>query len=163
MKTLEPIVNLCKRRGFIFPTAEIYGGLGGFYDLGPLGVQLKRNIENLWWKLFVEQRPDVVGIESSIIGPEAVFQASGHLENFNDPLVECKVCHERLRADKEEDIKAHAHQNFTEVRQFNTMFRTQVGPVEDSAAVAYLRPETAQGMFTNFSAILETSRLQLPL
>ena len=162
MKTIEPIINLAKRRGFIFPSAEIYGGLGGFYDLGPLGVQLKRNIEAEWWKLFVSQRSDVFGMETSIIGPEAVFKASGHLENFTDPLVECKVCHERLRADKAADIKDHPHQDFTEVKRFNAMFKTFVGPVEDEATVAYLRPETAQGMFTNFNTIVDTMRARVP-
>jgi glycyl-tRNA synthetase len=143
MKNIEAIVNLAKRKGFVFPSAEIYGGLGGFYDYGPLGVQLKRNIEAAWWKAFVEERTDVFGLESSIIGAEAVFKASGHLENFNDPLVECKTCHERLRADKEDEIKAHPHKDFTEVRQFNTMFKTFVGAIEDASTVAYLRPETA--------------------
>ena len=162
MRTIDKIVNLAKRRGFIFPTADIYGGLGGFYDYGPLGVQLKRNIESTWWKAFVEERSDVIGLETAIIGPQAVFQASGHLENFTDPLVECKTCHERLRADKEDEIKAHPHQNFTEVRQFNTMLKTFVGPVEGEAATAYLRPETAQGMFTNFAQVVETMRSRLP-
>jgi glycyl-tRNA synthetase len=162
MKNIEAIVNLAKRKGFVFPSAEIYGGLGGFYDYGPLGVQLKRNIEAAWWKAFVEERTDVFGLESSIIGAEAVFKASGHLENFNDPLVECKTCHERLRADKEDEIKAHPHKDFTEVRQFNTMFKTFVGAIEDASTVAYLRPETAQGMFTNFANIVESMRAKVP-
>jgi glycyl-tRNA synthetase len=159
---MEQIVSLAKRRGFVYPSSELYGGLGGFYDFGPLGVQLKRNIEQLWWKVFVEEREDVVGLESAIIAPPKVFEASGHLEHFTDPLVECKVCHERFREDHEEEIKEHPHQDFTEARQFNTMFKTFAGPVEEESNVAYLRPETAQGMFMNFSNILSGMRLHLP-
>ncbi len=160
---MEQIVNLCKRRGFVFPSAEIYSGLGGFYDYGPLGVLLKKNIEQLWWKTFVQERDDIMGIESTIVTKFDVLKASGHLENFTDPLVECKVCHERFRADHEEDIKAHRHQGkFTESRPFHTMFKTFVGVVEEDAATAFLRPENAQGMFTNFQNIVDTMRPKLP-
>ncbi|MFA6511564.1 MAG: glycine--tRNA ligase [Patescibacteria group bacterium] len=159
---MEAIVSLAKRRGFVHPSAELYGGLGGFYDFGPLGVQLKRNLEALWWKVFVEERDDVYGIESSIIAPPAVFAASGHLAHFTDPMVECKVCNERIRADKEDDIKEHKHQDFTEVKQFNTMFKTFAGPVEEDANVAYLRPETAQGMFTNYMNVMDSMRAKVP-
>lgn len=161
--TMEAIVNLAKRRGFVFPSQELYGGLGGFYDFGPLGVQLKRNIEALWWKAFVQERGDVVGIESAIIGRSELWRASGHLDHFTDPLVECKVCHERFRADKPEELAAHPHQGqFTEPRAFQQMFKTFVGLTESDENVAYLRPETAQGMFTNFENVLSTMRLRLP-
>lgn len=160
---MERLVSLAKRRGFVFPSSEIYGGIGGFYDFGPLGVELKRKIEALWWKVFVQERDDVVGLESSIIMNPKVWEASGHLASFTDPLVECKVCHERFRADHEDDIKAHKHQGeFTEARPFHIMFKTHVGPVEDTSTVAYLRPETAQGMFTNFSNILTSTRARVP-
>ncbi|MFA5775183.1 MAG: glycine--tRNA ligase [Ilumatobacteraceae bacterium] len=161
--TMEAIVNLAKRRGFVFPSQELYGGLGGFYDFGPLGVQLKRNIEAMWWKTFVQERGDVVGIESAIIGRSELWRASGHLEYFTDPLVECKVCHERFRADKPEELAAHPHQGqFTDPRAFQQMFKTFVGLTEAEENTAYLRPETAQGMFTNFENIVSTMRMRLP-
>lgn len=157
------LVSLCKRRGFVFPSSELYGGIGGFYDYGPLGVELKRNIEHTWWQAFVHERDDVIGIESSILMHPKVWEASGHLEHFSDPLVECKVCHERFRADQQDEITSHKHQGkFTESRLFHTMFKTFVGPVEDEASVAYLRPETAQGMFTNFATIVDIGRVKLP-
>lgn len=159
---METIVTLAKRRGFVFSSSEIYGGLGGFYDYGPLGVALKRNIQNLWWKVFVEERDDVVGMESSVIMNPKVWEASGHLASFTDPLVECKVCHMRFRADLKDDIAAHEHRSFTEPRPFHIMFKTFVGPVEDNASVAYLRPETAQGMFTNFQNVLVATRARVP-
>lgn len=159
---MEPLVSLAKRRGFVYPSAELYGGIGGFYDFGPLGVQLKRNIEALWWKVFVEERDDVYGLASAIIAPPSVWKASGHLEHFTDPMVECKVCHERLRADEEQGIAEHAHDDFTEVKRFNTMFKTHVGPVEGEGSDAYLRPETAQGMFTNFMNVIESTRAKVP-
>jgi glycyl-tRNA synthetase len=160
---MEAIVNLAKRRGFVFPSQELYGGLGGFYDFGPLGTELKRNIEAMWWKTFVQERPDVVGIESAIIGRQELWRASGHLEHFTDPMVECKVCHERFRADKPEELTSHQHQGqFTDPRAFQQMFKTYVGLSESEENTAYLRPETAQGMFTNFENILSTMRLRLP-
>lgn len=161
--SLEPIVNLAKRRGFVYQSAELYGGLGGFYDYGPLGVLLKRNIEAAWWKAFVQERPDVYGIESTTVTHADVLKASGHIENFTDPLIECKVCHERLRADKPDEIAAHPHQGkFTEPRLFHAMFKTFVGAVENDASIAYLRPETAQGMFTNFLNVADTMRVKAP-
>lgn len=161
--SMEQIVNLAKRRGFVFSSAELYGGLGGFYDYGPLGALLKRNIETAWWKSFVQGRGDILGVESTIVTHPDILKASGHIENFTDPLVECKVCHERFRADHAEELKAHKHQGqFTEPRAFHTMFQTHVGAVEDDAATAYLRPENAQGMFTNFLNILDTSRIRVP-
>lgn len=161
--SMEDIVNLAKRRGFVFPSQELYGGLGGFYDFGPLGAALKWNIETVWWKAFVQERGDVFGIESSIIGRSELWRASGHLKHFTDPLIECKVCHERFRADKPEDYADHPHQGqFTEPKQFRQMFKTFVGVAETDENVAYLRPETAQGMFTNFENILTTARARLP-
>jgi glycyl-tRNA synthetase len=160
---MEKLISLAKQRGFVYPSSEVYGGIGGFYDYGPLGVQLKRNIERHWWKRFVESRPDMVGVESSIIMNPKVWEASGHLASFTDPLVECKVCHERFRADHLDTIQAHKHQGqFTDPREFQLMFKTFVGPVEDASNVAYLRPETAQGMFTNFSNVLTSSRQRVP-
>lgn len=161
--TMDQIVNLAKRRGFVWPSAELYGGLGGFYDYGPLGAQLKRNIESAWWRTFVQERGDVLGLESTIVTHADILKASGHVENFTDPLVECKVCHERFRADHADDLKNHKHQgSFTEPRAFHAMFQTQVGVVADDAGTAYLRPENAQGMFTNFLNVLDTMRIRLP-
>lgn len=159
---MDRIVNLAKRRGLVFPAAEIYGSPGAIYDFGPLGVLLKNNIRAEWWRRFVQEREDILGIESAIITRREVLQASGHEQSFNDPLVECRICHQRFRAD--EEIPAaddHAH-DLTEPRQFNLMFRTTLGPTEESAALAYLRPETAQGMFTNFKNILDTARVKVP-
>lgn len=161
--SMEQIVNLAKRRGFVFPSAEIYGGLGGFYDYGPLGVLLKRNIETEWWKAFVQERSDILGIESTVVTHADVLKASGHIENFTDPLVECKVCHERFRADKPEELEQHPHKGqFTEPRLFHSMFKTFVGATDDATSEAYLRPENAQGMFTNYLNVLDTTRVKLP-
>jgi glycyl-tRNA synthetase len=163
---LDQIVNLCKRRGFVFPSAEIYGGFRSTYDYGPLGVLLLRNVKDAWWRSMVQMRHDVVGIDAAILGPPQVFEASGHLANFSDPLVDCTNCKNRYRLDKLEDQNTCPScgktGTFTEARQFNLMFKTQAGPVEDSAATAYLRPETAQGMFTNFSNVLQTTRKKPP-
>lgn len=161
--SMENIVNLCKRRGFVFPSAEIYGGLGGFFDYGPLGVLLKWNVESEWWRTFVQERSDMFAIDSTIVTHADALKASGHVDNFTDPLVECKACHERFRADKPEEIAQHPHQGkFTEPRLFHSMFKTFAGVVEDDASVAYLRPETAQGMFTNFLNVLDTMRVRVP-
>lgn len=163
LSKLEKLLSLCKRRGFIFPSSEIYGGLGGIYDFGPIGVALKNNLKKLWWKRFVEDRDDVVGIESAILMNRKVWQASGHEESFQDPLVECKNCHKRFRLDEVRNLKCpECKGQLTKPRQFNLMFKTFVGPVEDSASMTYLRPETAQGMFVNFKNILEVSRRKLP-
>jgi glycyl-tRNA synthetase len=160
--TLDRIATLAKRRGFVYPSAEIYGPPGAIYDFGPLGVLLRNNIRREWWRRFVQEREDVVGIESAIITKRQVLQASGHEASFTDPLVECRICHERFRADEEiPEAADHAH-DLTEPRQFNLMFRTYLGPTVEDAALAYLRPETAQGMFTNFKNILDTARMKLP-
>jgi glycyl-tRNA synthetase len=162
---LEDIVSLCKRRGFIFQGSEIYGGLSGTWDYGPLGVALKRNITNLWWKTFVEDRDDMYGVDSAILMNPRVWQASGHATGFNDPMVECLQCHSRLRQDHIVDNKCNAcgtPDNFGEPRQFNMMFKTNIGPVEDENSVSYLRPETAQGIFTNYKNILDSFYPDLP-
>src|SRR3989339_408269 len=165
---MNKIVSLCKRRGFVFPGSEIYGGLANSYDYGPLGVELFNNIKKLWWRRFVQMRGDVVGVEGPIIMNPKVWEASGHLSHFTDPLVECKLCHLRLRQDKPDDIAAHerAHQGkkteWTEAKNFNLLFKTFIGTVEDDKAAAYLRGETAQTMFTDFKLIIETLRKKVP-
>ncbi len=173
---MKKIISLSKRRGFIFPSAEIYGGLGGFWDYGPLGSILKNNIKQEWLKRFVYSRDNIVLIDGSVIMKSDVWQASGHLKNFSDPLVECKNCHSRFRKDHLEegkfiDNKKAKEKNqcpvcggkeWTEEKSFNLMFKTFVGPVENSAHTAYLRPETAQSMFVNFKNVLSSSRLKIP-
>lgn len=159
---LEKITNLAKRRGFVFPSAEIYSGISAIYDLGPLGVILKNNIRSEWLRRFTQQRDDVLPIESAIITKREVLQASGHEAGFTDPLAECKICHQRFRADKEvPETKDHKHELLAP-KKFNLMFRTYLGATEEAGDLAYLRPETAQGMFVNFKNILETSRAKLP-
>jgi glycyl-tRNA synthetase len=195
--SLEDIVSLCKRRGFIYPGSDIYGGLSGTWDYGPLGVQLKRNISNLWWKTFVEDRDDMYGIDAAILMNQKVWQASGHVGGFNDPLFECNNCKNRFRADHlvENWIDAHpdklnaviheaynqspetlnhyknlykmacpncGKQELSDVRQFNMMFKTHVGAVEDETSVSYLRPETAQGMFVNFKNVVDSFYPDVP-
>jgi glycyl-tRNA synthetase len=163
---LDQVVNLCKRRGFVFPSAEIYGGFRSTYDYGPLGVLLLRNVKDAWWRSMVQLRDDVVGLDAAILSPPAVWEASGHLQNFTDPLVDCKVCKQRFRLDKLDDPNTcpncGSKHSFTEARQFNLMFKTYAGPVEEDAAVAYLRPETAQGMFLNFTNVVQTTRRKPP-
>jgi glycyl-tRNA synthetase len=160
---MEKVVRLCRTRGFIFPSAEIYGGFRSTYDYGPLGVNMLRNVKNAWWRAMVQQRDDVVGLDAAILGPPAVWEASGHLATFTDPLVDCKNCHERWRADKIDGICPNCgSRDLTEARAFNLMFKTHAGPVEDEGHVAYLRPETAQGMFTNFANVLGTTRKKPP-
>ncbi len=162
----EKVVNLCKRRGFVFPSAEIYGGFRSTYDYGPIGVLLLRNVKNAWWRSMVQLRHDVVGLDAAILGPPQIWEASGHLANFTDPLVDCTSCQSRWRLDKLDDPNVcpncGAVGKFTEPRDFNLMFKTQAGPVADAGAVCYLRPETAQGMFTNFANVLNTSRKKPP-
>src|SRR5687767_12191693 len=162
----DKVVNLCKRRGFVFQSAEIYDGFRSTYDYGPLGVLMLRNVKNAWWRSMVQLRDDVVGIDASILSPPAVWEASGHLQNFTDPLVDCRNCKERHRLDKLEDPdtcpSCGKTGTFTEARQFNLMFKTHAGPVEGKGAEVYLRPETAQGQFLNFKNILETSRKKPP-
>jgi glycyl-tRNA synthetase len=160
---LEKVTNLAKRRGFIFPSAEIYGGFRSTYDYGPLGANMLRNIRQAWWQSMVQTRTDIVGIDAAILGPPAVWAASGHLATFTDPLVDCKKCKERWREDKIDGVCPNCGSTeFTEPRDFNLMFKTQAGPVEGEGATAYLRPETAQGMFTNFANVLSTSRKKPP-
>jgi len=160
---MEKLVSLCRRRGFIFPSSEIYGGLSSCWDYGPLGVELKRNVKDAWWRAVVQQRDDMVGLDSSILMHPQVWRASGHVEGFSDPLVECKGCHLRWRSDELEGDKCpECGGELTEPRLFNLMFKTFIGPVEDEASVVYLRPETAQGIFVNFENVLNTTRKRLP-
>ena len=162
----DKVVNLCKRRSFVFPSAEIYGGFRSTYDYGPLGVLMLRNVKDAWWRSMVQLRSDVVGLDAAILSPPQVWEASGHLENFSDPLVDCTECKTRHREDQLEDRNTCPScgktGTFTEARAFNLMFKTQAGPVEGAGADVYLRPETAQGMFINFKNILETSRKKPP-
>ncbi len=160
---MEKIVSLAKRRGFVYPSAEIYGGFRSTYDYGPLGTSMLRNVKNAWWDEMVTRRRDVVGIDAAILSSPKIWEASGHLANFTDPLVDCRSCKERWRADHIEGVCPKCGStDLTEARAFNLMFKTFVGPVEDDAAVAYLRPETAQGMFVNFANVLGTSRKKPP-
>ncbi|MBE9501968.1 MAG: glycine--tRNA ligase, partial [Chloroflexi bacterium] len=160
---MEKLVSLCKRRGFIFPSSEIYGGLSACWDYGPLGIELKRNIKDAWWRSMVQERDDMVGLDSSIMMHPKTWVASGHVEGFKDPLVECKACNQRWRADEAKDGKCPAcGGELTEPRMFNLMFKTFFGPVEEEAQVVYLRPETAQGIFVNFANIMDTARKKLP-
>jgi glycyl-tRNA synthetase len=194
MADMDKIVSLCKRRGFIFQSSEIYGGTGSCWDYGPLGVELKNNVKRAWWRDNVQHRPDMVGLDASILMHPRVWKASGHLDHFTDPMVDCRACKKRFRADKlDDDVWVHyceatEGQKFnipggeackhcgkrrtlcpacgkgelTEPRQFNLMFKTFMGPVEDEASVTYLRPETAQGIFVNFDNVLQSMRLKLP-
>lgn len=162
---LEDIVSLAKRRGFIFPGSDIYGGLSGTWDYGPLGLLLKRNIMNLWWETFVDGESNMFGVDAAILMNQKVWQASGHVDTFTDPLVECSNCHNRFRADKIDTSKCPTcgkSETFGEPRQFNMMFKTNVGPVEDESSVSYLRPETAQGIFTNFKNVVDTFYPDVP-
>lgn len=163
--TMEDIVSLCKRRGFIYQGSEIYGGLAGTWDFGPLGVALKRNIQSLWWKTFVEDRDDMYGVDAAILMNPKVWQASGHVDTFSDPLVECSNCKGRFRADHLEDDKCPScgkQGTFGKPREFNMMLKTHVGPLEDDSSVSYLRPETAQGIFTNFKNVVDSFYPALP-
>jgi glycyl-tRNA synthetase len=168
---MEKIVSLCKRRGFIYQSSEIYGGINGFWDYGPLGAELKRNVKELWWNTMTRQRDDVVGLEATIIMSPQIWKASGHVDTFSDPMVDCKTCKARFRADqlgeipcpqKPSKMASECHGEKTTPRAFNLMFQTYVGPVQDASAVAYLRPETAQAIFAQFKNVLETSRQKVP-
>lgn len=173
-KNLDNIVSLCKRRGFIFQGSEIYGGLAGTWDYGHLGVSLKNNIKKIWWKRFVDDRDDMYGVDAAILMNQNVWKASGHVDGFSDPLVECKKCNFRFRADHigklsdgvwqfpEECLNCKTKNPWLPVKQFNMMFSTNVGAVQDSTSVSYLRPETAQGMFVNFKNILDSEHPKLP-
>ena len=169
---MEKLVSLCKRRGFIFPGSEIYGGLQGTWDYGPQGVELLRNVKNAWWHDNVTSREDIVGLDSAILMNRSVWQASGHEGAFTDPLVDCKACKSRFRADQIQESACprkpskypgeFADCQLTEARKFNLMFKTFVGPVEENAAMVYLRPETAQGMFVNFKNVCDSTRIKIP-
>ena len=170
--TMDKIVALCKRRGFIFPSSEIYGGLGSTYDYGHYGVLLKTNVKNEWWRAMVQERDDIVALDSAILQHPRVWEASGHLAGFTDPMVDCRTCKARFRADHIGELqcpqKPSRHPgegpdcDLTEARDFNLMFETTVGPVKDSGSIAYLRPETAQGIFINFKNVLQFSRKKPP-
>jgi glycyl-tRNA synthetase len=165
---MEKIVSLCKRRGFIFQSSEIYGGLNGLWDYGPLGVELKRNVKDYWWRTMVHERDDVVGMDGSILMNRLVWKASGHEETFSDPMVDCRSCKARLRADQilnkkgEKQCPTCGGKDLTEPRAFNLMFKTYVGATEDESSVTYLRPETAQAIFVQFKNVLDVSRKKLP-
>ncbi len=161
---MEKIVSLSRRRGFIFPSSEIYGGLSSCWDYGPLGVELKRNIKQAWWQAVVRERDDIVGLDTSILMHPQTWEASGHLQGFSDPLAECKSCHQRWRTDDLADNSCPTcGGELTEPHMFNLMFKTFMGPIEEAANTVYLRPETAQGIFVNFSNVLDTTRRKLPL
>ncbi|MBI2949899.1 MAG: glycine--tRNA ligase [Verrucomicrobia bacterium] len=168
---MEKIVSLCKRRGFIFQSSEIYGGINGFWDYGPLGAELKRNVKELWWRAMTQQRDDVAGLEATIIMHAQIWRASGHVDTFNDPMLDCKTCKGRFRADQIDEIPCPLKPSNTvgrctgektPVRNFNLMFKTNVGPIESDENVSYLRPETAQAIFAQFKNVLETSRQKVP-
>ncbi len=168
---MEKIVSLCKRRGFIFQSSEIYGGINGFWDYGPLGAELKRNVKELWWNTMTRQRDDVAGLEATIIMHPKIWEASGHVSTFSDPMIDCKTCKGRFRADQVNEIScpqkpsrmvSECAGEKTEPRPFNLMFETNVGPVKDASSIAYLRPETAQAIFAQFRTVLETSRQKVP-
>lgn len=160
---MEKIVSLCKRRGFVYPGSEIYGGLSGTWDYGPLGVELKNNVKQLWWKMFVQERDDMYGVDAAILMNAEVWKASGHIAGFQDPLVECKKCKRRFRADQVAEKCPECGGGFGDIRQFNMMFKTQVGAVpEDEASVVYLRPETAGGIFVNFKNVVDSFHPKLP-
>ena len=161
---MDKLISLCKRRGYIFQSSEIYGGLNSCYDYGPLGIELKKNIKELWWKAMVYERDDIEGVDSSILMHPKVWQASGHVDGFMDPLVDCKNCKNRFKADQLQNLNIcpNCGGELTQARNFNLMFKTFMGPVEDSASMVYLRPETAQGIYVNFHNIRESARRKLP-
>ncbi len=169
---MDKLVSLCKRRGFVFQSSEIYGGLGSVWDYGPLGVELKRNIKDRWWHAMVRAREDIEGLDAAILMHPKVWEASGHVAGFTDPLVDCKTCKARFRADKLGDAACpqkpskhpgeHTTCELTEPRMFNLMFKTVMGPVEESGSVVYLRPETAQGIYVNYLNVLQSSRQKIP-
>ena len=169
MVDMDKLVSLCKRRGFIFQNSEIYGGLSGFWDFGPMGAEMKRRIRDSWWNFMVRDRDNVVGIDTSIIAHPQTWVASGHVESFSDPMIDCKKCKKRYRADDIPESKKYAKGTcpecggeFTEARQFNLMFQTHVGAIADAGSVAYLRPETCQSIFTQFKNVCATSRQKIP-
>ncbi|NQT58242.1 MAG: glycine--tRNA ligase [Bacteroidetes bacterium] len=164
--TMEKIVSLCKRRGFVYQSSEIYGGLSGAWDYGPLGVELKNRVRDFWWREMTQLHDNIVGLDAAIMMHPKVWEASGHVANFSDPMVDCRKCNSRFRADH---INLEAacpvcgnKDTFTEPREFNLMFSTHLGPVKDDASIVYLRPETAQGIFVNFKNVIQTSRVKIP-
>lgn len=159
---MEDIITLSKRRGFIYQGSEIYGGLAGTWDYGPYGVELKNNIKNLWWRQFVQERNDMYGMDAAILMHPRVWEASGHVSGFSDPLVECKKCKRRFRADHVGDKCPECGGSFGEVRQFNMMFKTHIGATEDTSSISYLRPETAGGMFVNFKNVVDSLHPKMP-
>jgi len=168
LERMEDLVSLCARRGFIFPSSEIYGGIGGFWDYGPLGVELKNNLKALWWQRVVRSRDDVEGLDSSIISHPRTWEASGHVEHFSDPMVDCRACKKRFRADQLDDAgpcparQGSSEHDYTEVRRFNLMLTTRIGASEDAASLAYLRAETCQPIFNDFKRVREVSRQAIP-
>lgn len=163
--TLEKIVSLCKRRGFVFPAAEIYGGLNGVYDFGPLGFSLRESLKNAWKKHMTSWKYDIVCMDGSLLAPEMVWKASGHVENFHDPMIDCLNCKKRYRTDEVDLSKNCPHcgqKKWTDIRQFNMMFKTHLGALEEASSIAYLRPETAQALFINFKNVMTTNRLKIP-
>ena len=166
--TMDTLVSLCKRRGFVYQSSEIYGGLSSAWDYGPLGVELKNNIQRFWWKQMTQLHDNIVGLDAAILMHPRVWEASGHVENFHDPLVDCRQCRQRFRTDAiPEELWAKRQcpecgGQLTEPRQFNLMFKTHMGPVEDSTSVVYLRPETAQGIYVNFKNVVQTGRVKVP-
>jgi glycyl-tRNA synthetase len=166
--TMDTLVSLCKRRGFVFQSSEIYGGLASAWDYGPMGVELKKRIQEFWWREMTQLHDNIVGLDAAIMMHPRVWEASGHVENFTDPLVDCKKCKNRFRADQipEENMKAHkcpeCGGELTDARKFNLMFKTHMGPLEDEASLIYLRPETAQGIYVNFKNVLQTGRVKIP-
>jgi glycyl-tRNA synthetase len=164
-KSMEDLVSLCKRRGFIFQSGELYGGLKGMYDFGPLGVELKNNLKQAWWRSMIYERDDIEGLDSAIIGHNKMFKYSGHTDSFSDPLVDCKDCKHRMRADHMKDstkCDKCGSNNLTDEREFNMMFKTHIGPVENDENIGYLRPETAQHIFANFKNVVDSTSRQIP-
>ena len=164
-KNMEELVSLCKRRGFVFQSGEVYGGLQGVYDYGPLGVELKNNLKNSWWSSMVYERDDIEGLDASILSKQELFKYSGHEETFSDPLVDCRSCKSRWREDLVKDGKCLScgSTDLTEARAFNLMFRTPMGPVENEESFAYLRPETAHHIYQSFEKVQESTSRQIPV
>lgn len=162
MDLMEKVVSLAKRRGFVFPGSEIYGGLAGTWDYGPMGSLMKKNLKDLWWREMVELRDDIVGVDAAIMMNPKAWEASGHVEAFTDPLVECKECHQRFRSDKPEEIKAHEHQNWTEPQKFNLLVKAYLGVIEGKQSEIFLRGEITNGVHVNFKNVVDSTRIQIP-